>query len=263
MAASGPASRDALLAPYRDLRGRAARREPFAEAICEGAYLVDLVLTEARNGRLAVPSVVVAADHAAAWTRRLPAHTRMLALDPEELHALVGFAFHRGVLAAVLPPPEPDLQALRACARLLVLPRLDQEENLGLLLRSAAALGMDGVLLGGGVSPWARRTVRTSMGGVFRLPIWRRADPSELLATWRGDAGEVVAAALGGGACDAGRWMPAARTALLLGPEDRGLDRAWMAGADRAVTIPMSRGMDSLNVAAAGAILMARLCGAL
>lgn len=248
------------LDPYRDLRGRSARREPFAWAICEGAFLVDVALAGARSGSLRVPSVLVSHSREGEWAGRVPAEIPLLVLPDAELHDLVGFPFHRGVLACVEPPAEQPLAELIACPRLLVLPRVDQEENLGLLLRSAAALGMEGVLLGGGVSPWARRTVRTSMGGVFRIPLWRREDPSELLEAWQAAGGETVAAALGPGCEDARRWQPGPRSALILGPEDRGLESSWLDRAQRRLCIPMRRGMDSLNVAAAGAILMARIC---
>lgn len=249
-----------LLGPYQDLKGRSARREPYAWAICEGAFLVEAALSEARSGTLRIASVLASESRQGEWAGRVPADIPMLVLPDAELHALLGFSFHRGVLACVEPPAEPPLSALVACRRLLVLPRVDQEENLGLLLRSAAALGMEGVLLGGGVSPWARRTVRTSMGAVFRIPIWRREDPTDPLQAWRSAGGETVAAALGPGSEDARHWRPEARTALILGPEDRGLDRSWLDQADRRLCLPMHRGMDSLNVAAAGAILMARLC---
>ena len=249
------------LEPYRDLKGRAARGGPWPLAICEGALLVESALQAAAEGKVRVRSVLVSRSHRSEWAHRLAQGTELLAVSEEEIQALVGFPFHRGVLACVEPPAEPALAALAGCARLLVLPRIDQDENLGLLLRSAAALGMDGVLLGGGCSPWTRRAVRTSMGGVFRIPIWQRADPADPLEAWRAEGGEVVAAALGPGCEDARNWSPAPRTALLLGPEDRGLEKRWLSRAQRRVAIPMRRGMDSLNVAAAGAILMARLCG--
>ncbi len=250
------------LEPYRDLKGRSARRDPFPWAICEGAYLVESALAEARSGRLRVVSVLVPEGLEGPWAGRLAPGTALIPLPGPELQALVGFPFHRGVLACVEPPPERPLADLQACSRLLVLPRVDQEENLGLLLRTAAALGMEGVLLGAGVSPWARRSVRTSMGGVFRIPLWRREDPAEALSAWQARGGETVAAALGPGCEPARGWQPGPRTALLLGHEDRGLDPAWLGRAQRRIAIPMQRDMDSLNVAAAGAILMARLCGA-
>lgn len=248
------------LAPYRDLKARSARRESYTLAICEGTYLVETALQEALAGRLRLRSVLVSASRRLDWAERVPPGTDLLALPDSDLQALLGFAFHRGVLACVEPPAEKPVEDMVACRRLLVLPRIDQEENLGLLLRSAAALGMDCVLLGGGVSLWSRRTLRTSMGGAFRIPVWQREDPAELLHLWQSSGGETVAAAVGEGCEDARRWKPHPRTALMLGPEDRGLEDAWLARAQRRISIPMARGMDSLNVAASGAILMERMC---
>lgn len=247
------------LAPYRDLKGRSARRESYPSAICEGAFLVESALQAAEEGRVRIHSVLVEESCAHRWRGRIPAGTELLSLPDPDLRGLVGFDFHRGVLACVEIPPEPPPGELLECARLLVLPRIDQEENLGLLLRGAAALDMDGVLLGAGASPWMRRTVRTSMGGVFRIPIWQRQDPLPLLEFWAERGAEIAAAALGPGGTDAGAWTPAPRSALVLGPEDLGLDARWLAQASTRVVIPMARGMDSLNVAMAGAILMERM----
>jgi len=129
------------------------------------------------------------------------------------------------------------------------------------LLRSAAALGLDGVLAGPGPGQWTRRTVRVSMGAVWRVPVWRSEDPWALLAEWKAAAitSEIVAAALTPAAEDARDWHPALRCALVMGPEDTGLGEEDLVRCDRAVAISMASGMDSLNVAAAGAILMFRM----
>jgi tRNA G18 (ribose-2'-O)-methylase SpoU len=99
------------------------------------------------------------------------------------------------------------------------------------------------------------------MGAVWRIPVWRVEDPWALLADWKAaePGSEVVAAALTREAEDARAWRPAVRCALVMGPEDKGLDADQLARCDRAVAIPMASGMDSLNVAAAGAILMFRM----
>jgi tRNA G18 (ribose-2'-O)-methylase SpoU len=99
------------------------------------------------------------------------------------------------------------------------------------------------------------------MGAVWRIPVWRAEDPWVPLADWKAadSASEIVAAALTADAEDARAWRPASRCALVMGPEDTGLDPEHLARCDRAVAIPMASGMDSLNVAAAGAILMFRM----
>lgn len=249
--------------PYHQLHGAKGSLHPEAGPcfVCEGRFLVESALAAGRDGCLRVLSVL-ASPQTQGWLEPLlPDGTKRLVLEEAELQALLGFSFHRGVLCAVATPAEPPEVGLRACRRLVVLPHVDNVDNLGLILRSAAALGMDGVLAGRGPGVFERRTVRVSMGAAWALPVWQREDPWPLLASWRAEGGEVVGAALAPGALDSRRWQPTERTALVLGPEASGLDAAWLARCDRLVAIPMARAMDSLNVAAAGAILMHRMMG--
>jgi len=249
--------------PFRDLRFAGTREHPEHGTcfIAEGRILVEDLLEAARAGRVKVISVAATTSAAAEIRDRLPLGTELLTAEPSVLSGLAGFPFHRGLMAcAQVPAPPPD-SALFEARRLLVLPRLYDSENLGLLLRSAAALGLDGVLAGPGPGQWTRRTVRVSMGAVWRIPVWRAEDPWARLAEWKTaePGSEVIAAALTGNAEDARVWRPAPRCALVLGPEDTGLEEIQLACCDRAVAIPMASGMDSLNVAAAGAILMFRM----
>ncbi|NWJ42569.1 MAG: RNA methyltransferase [Geothrix sp.] len=249
--------------PYRDLRFAGTREHPAYGTcfIAEGRILVEDLLAAGRAGQLKVVSVAATTTAALDLQGRLPADTELLTMEPAALSELAGFPFHRGLMACAQVPAPPPAEALHAARRLLVLPRLYDSENLGLLLRSAAALGLDGVLAGPGPGQWTRRTVRVSMGAVWRIPVWRVEDPWERLADWKTaePGSEVVAAALTEAAEDARLWQPAARCALVMGPEDTGLEPAQLARCDRAVAIAMASGMDSLNVAAAGAILMFRM----
>jgi tRNA G18 (ribose-2'-O)-methylase SpoU len=251
--------------PYRDLRFAGTREHPEHGTcfIAEGRILVEDLLGAARAGQVKVISVAATPTAAAEVRDGLPSGVELLVAEPAVLSGLAGFPFHRGLMACAKVPEPPPLEALPLTRRLLVLPRLYDSENLGLLLRSAAALGMDGVLAGPGPGLWTRRTVRVSMGSVWRIPVWRVEDPWAPLAAWKAacSGAEIVAAALTPLADDARCWRPPARCALVMGPEDTGLDAAQLAQCDRAVAIPMASGMDSLNVAAAGAILMFRMTG--
>lgn len=239
----------------RDLAGRPC-------FVAEGRILVEDLLTWGRAGRLAVVAVLAEEGLAASVEPDLPAGTPLLTATRAELEALTGFPFHRGLLAAAgVPAPRPP-EALLEAKRILVLPATADAENLGQLLRTAAALGLDGALLGPGPDPFSRRAVRVSMGASWKLPLWQGEEVWEALGPWRAAGGEVVAAALPG-SLPVADWRPAARTALVLGPEGPGLSPGDLARCDRAVRIPMAGGVDSLNVAAAGAILMARLAGAI
>jgi tRNA G18 (ribose-2'-O)-methylase SpoU len=249
--------------PYRDLRFAGTREHPDHGScfIAEGRILVEDLLAAGRSGRLKVISVAATTSAAQQLSGLLPAGTELLVAEPSALSELAGFPFHRGLMACAQVPAPPPPSDLRGTSRLLVLPRIHDSENLGLLLRSATALGLGGVLAGPGPGQWTRRTVRVSMGAAWRIPVWRAEDPWKLLEEWKSieAESEVVAAALTPKAEDIRMWRPALRSALVMGPEDRGLDEAQVAQCDRAVVIPMASGIDSLNVAAAGAILMFKM----
>ncbi len=259
MKAMNPSDSD--LQPYRSLHGAKGSLHPEAGPcfVCEGRFLVESALAAGRDGSLRILSVLATPEALETLSRQIPTGTSTLCLEAEDLQTLVGFPFHRGVLCAVATPPEPPVEQLLAARRLVVLPHVDNVDNLGSILRSAAALGLDGVLTGRGPGVFERRTVRVSMGAAWTVPVWQREDPGPLLSQWRERGGEIVGAALTPQALDARHWQPEGRTALVLGPEAHGLDAAWLERCDRLIAIPMANRMDSLNVSAAGAILMFKM----
>ena len=141
--------------------------------------------------------------------------------------------------------------------RVLVIEDIVDHTNVGAVFRSAAALGMDAVLVTPRCAdPLYRRAIRVSMGTVFQVP-WTRIDP------WPGGMGllreigfTVAALALSDDVVGLGTLAadPPKRLALVLGTEGDGLGHRTVQGADIVVTIPMAGGVDSLNVAAAGAV---------
>jgi tRNA G18 (ribose-2'-O)-methylase SpoU len=184
--------------------------------------------------------------------------------EPDVLEGITGFHVHRGALAAMHRPALPALHDLLAGARdgagarrVAVLEDVVDHTNVGAAFRSAAALGVDAVLVTPRCAdPLYRRSVRVSMGTVFQVP-WTRIDPwpggMELLH----DEGFVtVALALRDDALTLDELAadPPERLALILGAEGDGLKAETIASARRTVRIPMAGGVDSLNVAAAGAV---------
>jgi len=181
------------------------------------------------------------------------------------IEAMTGFHLHRGVLASMHRPPLVPPEALLDSAsqqqhsRVVILENIVDHTNVGAAFRSAAALGVDAVLITPRCAdPLYRRAVRVSMGTVFQVP-WTRIDP------WPGglqvlrDKGFTVAAfALGDGAVsldDLAVNQPD-RLAMVFGTEGDGLSRLAVKGADLVVKIPMAGGVDSLNVASASAVAM-------
>ncbi|MDT0345590.1 TrmH family RNA methyltransferase [Streptomyces litchfieldiae] len=180
-------------------------------------------------------------------------------VDPELAERLTGYHVHRGALASMgrLPLPEPG-ELLAGARRLAVLEAVNDHTNVGAVFRCAAALGMDAVLLSPDCAdPLYRRSVKVSMGAVFSLPYARLTHWPRGLAEVR-EAGFRLFALTPDAAArdirDAVRESAGSRTALLLGAEGDGLTPRALAAADDRVRIPMSHGIDSLNVAAAAAV---------
>ena len=198
------------------------------------------------------------------------------------LDEIAGFHVHRGCLAI---GERPAPAALPPGARAVVaLEDLTDVDNLGALARHAAAFGADALLLSPRCAdPFYRKAIRVSLGAVFGLPVVRAREWPGALEALRADgvaiargsaelrsaspnAGgigdtprvpmTIVGAVVGPGATPLARFRPPARFALLLGAEGPGLSAAARACCDHLVTIPMSPGADSLNVATAGAIFL-------
>lgn len=189
----------------------------------------------------------------------VPVYTSTL----DVLKELTGFPLTRGVLCAMKRKPLSRMEDICAGARrIAVLEDIMNPTNLGAIFRSAAALGMDAVLLTPACTdPLYRRCVRVSMGTVFQVP-W--AYTSDSLADWPHpgldrlrEMGFMTAAmALRGDSLriDDERLTKAERLAVILGTEGDGLAPETVAECDAVVKIPMSHGVDSLNVAAASAV---------
>lgn len=181
----------------------------------------------------------------------------------EVMARVVGFHLNRGVLATADRFAEVSLaEVTRHARRLAVLEGVGDHENLGALFRNAAALGVDGVLLGPGCAdPLYRRSVRVSMGHVLAVPF-APIEPWPAGLKWLRDQGfRVLALTPAGELPLSSAVVPGGRVAVLLGSEGPGLSEDAVAASDAAVRIPMAGGVDSLNVATAGAVAFYELGG--
>ncbi len=175
------------------------------------------------------------------------------------LGALTGYELTRGVLCAMRRPrPRPAREVLRDARRVAVLEGVVDATNIGAMFRSAAALGMDGVLLSPTCcDPLIRRAVRVSMGTVFQVP-WAYLEgwPEGGLALLRESGFKTAAMALTDDSVPIDHPAPKSepRLAIVLGTEGDGLAPSTVAACDYTVRIPMYRGVDSLNVSAAAAV---------
>ncbi len=178
--------------------------------------------------------------------------------SPGLLEEIIGFNLHRGALAAMQrPEPVPVAQLLAGARRIAVLEDIVDHTNLGAIFRSAAALDLDAVLISPRCGdPLYRRSIRVSMGAVFQIPWVRLADWPAAIPMLRAQGFITAALALTDHALSIDELADRRdeRLALILGTEGEGLSAGILAAADCAVRIPMGRGVDSLNVAAAGAV---------
>lgn len=173
----------------------------------------------------------------------------------ELLSRLTGYTLTRGVLCAMRRPSLPTVgEVCRDARRIAVIHGVVDTTNIGAIFRSAAALGIDAVLLTrDSCDPLNRRSVRVSMGSVFLVP-WTWVDDAQTTLNALGF--QTVAMALTDDSVpidDAGL-MAAPRLAIMVGTEGDGLPRSVIEGADYVARIPMSHNVDSLNVATAAAI---------
>lgn len=183
--------------------------------------------------------------------------------DEELLCGLTGYHLTRGVLCAMRRPALPSAEeVLAGKRRVVILENVQNPTNVGAIFRSAAALGMEAVLLTPGCSnPLYRRSARVSMGTVFQVP-WtyigaETADwPEKGMETLKRLGFKTAALALSDNSVsiDDPQLMAEEKLAVLLGSEGDGLTDGTIAACDYTVKIPMYHGVDSLNVAAASAV---------
>lgn len=249
---------DPHLAPYRNLPERTLRGESIF--ITEGWLVTERLL----KSRYETESVLLSEDCADRFIDQIPAAIPVYVGPRELLYQVVGYQFHQGVLAVgkrqilpsvrdVLPPPDKPGPLL-----LVICPQITKPDNIGLVFRSAAAFGVDAVILGERCAePFSRRILRVSMGAVLHLPLAKtqhlRGELETLKREWRV---ELVATVLDPPAVSLPDFTPPERLGLLFGHETEGLSEGWEDLCDHRVTIPMSPLVDSLNLGVAAGVFL-------
>ena len=184
----------------------------------------------------------------------LPVYTAELPV----LTQLTGFQLTRGMLCAMRRPKMPNVETVLAGAnRIVILENIQNPTNVGAIFRSAAALGMDAVLLTPGCSdPLYRRAARVSMGTVFQIPWTYLPQDTQYPELLRSLGFKTAAMALSDNSVsiDDQSLLKEEKLAVVLGSEGDGLTENTIAQCDYTVKIPMHHGVDSLNVAAASAV---------
>lgn len=169
----------------------------------------------------------------------------------------IAYREESGGVVVTARAPRVELEALPPRERplYLVVDAVEKPGNLGAVMRSADGAGVDGVVVADAAAdPWNPNAIRASIGTIFTVPL--AVAPAEEAVRWlRGRGVRIVAAALDESKPYTGVDLAAA-CAIVVGSEDRGLDGTWLAAADERIRIPMKGAADSLNVAAAAAILL-------
>jgi len=248
---------DPRLADYRDLRDVELRKHLEAE---NGLFLAEgeKVVRRAVEAGFPPRSFLMAPrwlDGLADVLERSDAPCYVM--DEALAEEVTGFHVHRGALASLERTPLPSVaDVLEGARTVVVLEDVVDHTNVGAVFRSAAALGVDAVLLSPRCAdPLYRRSVKVAMGAVFSVPYARMTQWYDGLAELSAAGFTTVALTPAADAEeieDAVRGLP--KVALLMGSEGPGLSRRWMESADRRAVIPMAAGIDSLNVAAATAV---------
>ncbi len=248
---------DSRLAPYRHLKSTNLTRWS-GQFVAEGDKLTRRLLAS----NYEVASVLVSESYVADFSTLVPADTPLLVIPDDWVETLVGFNFHRGILACGRRRANPAfgevLPDRSSRATVVVCPDVQDPENLGAILRIASAFGVDLMLLGPrAADPLSRRVLRVSMGAALSLPISRSEDMAADLDRLRREFDvQLAATVLDEDAEPLDQAVRRQRFALLFGSEGHGLERSLVELCDRRITIPMRRGTDSLNVAVAAGIFL-------
>jgi tRNA G18 (ribose-2'-O)-methylase SpoU len=218
----------------------------------------DVVVARALGAGYRLRSVLVDATRRDPLPTEVPPDAVVYAASPAVLQRITGLGVHRGVLASFDRRPVPPAgDVLTGARRVLVLERVSNPTNLGVILRTARGLGVDAALLDPTCTdPLYRRVSRVAMGESYALPYaWLDRLPGGL-DVLQAAAFRLVALTPGPDAIDlaALRFRPEEKVALLLGAEGPGLSQGSLAAADVRAAIPMHAGVDSLNVGVAAGI---------
>jgi tRNA G18 (ribose-2'-O)-methylase SpoU len=252
---------DERLEPYRSLKKNNATRWS-NQFIAEGDKVVERLIASPYP----IESILIAERFLEDWKGKIPEHVTMLVVADSMVEEIVGFNFHRGTLACgnrkcatnwseILPVEKSKP------VRIVVCPDVQNPENLGMILRLCAGLDVTAVAVGPlACDPFSRRVLRVSMGYSLHIPLMIMTNPvadlSELKNDW--DC-ELVATVIDQNAETFSEARSSQRQAILFGSEGHGLPAELIEICDRKWTIPMSRNVDSLNVAMTAAIVLHRV----
>jgi tRNA G18 (ribose-2'-O)-methylase SpoU len=251
---------DPRVADYRSMRRFASLRMG-RRFVAEGTRVIVHLLESPLRIRSLLLEPSLLEEFRPALERRQEADLEVFVTSREEVQKIVGFQVHHGAMAVADEPDAPDLYDFARATKDHVFVALDgvsAAENVGAIVRSMTGLGAHGLLVDRVTcDPFVRRAARVSMGGIFRMPVWRVDDLPATIARLRNECGtRSVAAHNHPPVEDLDRADLSGNLLIALGSEATGLSPATIAACDCSVLIPMRGDWSCINVAAAAAVFL-------
>jgi tRNA G18 (ribose-2'-O)-methylase SpoU len=246
------------LTPFRTLR-RSDGNVPEGCFIGDGRKVVRRMLESDLKLRTVVLTEKWLEFLKPALARRTEPDLRVLVVGREVVDGIIGYKVHQGVMALAEIPAAPRLEDLTTAANPLIvaLDGVADAENVGAIVRTCAAFGVTGLIVGPQTcSPWVRRAVRVSLGGVLRVPVHASGDLPAALRALDGKGVASYAAHIHGENRASWETDLARPSCLVLGGEADGVSGPVIAACRHIVYIPMAPGWDCLNVTASAAALL-------
>ena len=248
------------LEPYRTLK-RPLEHQKEGIFVAEGEKVVRRLLSSSFR----ILSILLTPEWFALYRSLLEARSETIKVHiakKELMETIVGFQLHKGIMAVAKVPERTTLESVvRNVKRPLFFVAADgimNSENLGVIVRNCASFGVSALLIGEtSCDPYLRRAVRNSMGNIFSLPVVYLSDIAEELRHVRSEYGVAIIAAHpreSSSSIDSIDFT--GNCCIVLGSEGHGISEQVLAACDTEATIPMTMGVDSLNVASASAVIM-------
>lgn len=251
---------DPRLSAYRSLKGKELEREGIfiaegekvVRSLVESGCRIASCLTSRETIARYKPLLAILAK------KKVPLYVAANGV----IEGIIGFRFHKGIMAVGYCPKKraisDALKKPKSPLFLVALNAINDPQNVGLIARNAAAFGARALIVDHATyDPYYRKAVRVSMGAIFRLPVYYEDDLASSLSWLKKEYGtRIIAATPGRGAVDITKTKLSGNICFVFGNEDKGVSSDILRIADVKVRIPISKDIDSLNVASAGAVCL-------
>jgi tRNA G18 (ribose-2'-O)-methylase SpoU len=251
---------DSRLAPYSCLKGKSLERDGIF--IAEGEKVVQSMVDSGCRIASCLSAIGAVSRYKSLIATMQKMGVTVYVASDEIIERIIGFRFHKGIMAVGYCPKKRTLaEVLKKVKRPLFLAALNgvnDPQNVGLIVRNAAAFGVQALIVDHETyDPYYRKSVRVSMGTIFRLPVCYENDlVASLTFLKRKHDTRVIAATLGRGTSDITKTEFSGNVCFVFGNEDKGISRKVLKIADLKVHIPIAKTVDSLNVAGASAVCL-------